>query len=172
LLFLFAFLLANPAQSQGGHPPPPKFEEYPVAESWTQSPAPLKLSTPSERMFKTQLSNAAKEPPNFAGHYRIVFWGCGSMCGAGALIDLQTGAVFQPPSAKPNAKGWDRWIMSGALADGSRVEFHPDSRLVVVRAGLKFSERLQKNVPDEDYFVWDGASFQRVLHVSGRQAGQ
>ena len=34
-------------------------------------------------MFRTQLINAAKEPPDFAGHYRFALWGCGSIAAPG-----------------------------------------------------------------------------------------
>lgn len=120
-------------------------------------------------MFRTNLTNAAKEPPNFAGHYRFTFWGCGTSCGAGALIDLQTGEVFPPPLGA-HGNGWDRWIMSPAFIDGAGVDFRPESRLVIVRSGINYSERLQKNVPDVSYFVWEGSRFRQLLFVSGKQS--
>ncbi len=35
--------------------------------------------------------------PNFAGHYAIVRWGCGSPCDMIAIVDLKNGRVFPPP---------------------------------------------------------------------------
>lgn len=35
--------------------------------------------------------------PNFAGHYVIVTWGCGSPCMMAAIVDLRSGRVFPPP---------------------------------------------------------------------------
>jgi hypothetical protein len=151
---------------------PPHFEDFPVSEKWNQSPAPLKLMTRSERMFQTQLTNAAKEPPNFAGHYRITYWGCGSNCSAGALVDLQTGGVFPPPLSKSSGSGWERWIMCTACFDGADDEFHPDSRLMIVRCGLNYSERLQKNVPDTYYFLWERDGFRQLLFMSGKTSGK
>jgi hypothetical protein len=145
---------------------PPRFEDYPVTEIWNQPPAALKLQTPSERMFETRLKDAAKEPPNFSGHYRVVFWGCGSNCSAGALVDLQAGTVFPLPLAKPNMAGWDRWIFCPALFEGANDEFHINSRLMVMRCGLNFSERLRKNLPDTYYFLWEQDHFRQLLHVS------
>src|ERR1022692_4187763 len=86
----------------------PRFEDYSSLKAWHGPAAPIKLVTRSERMFRTRLTEAAKEPPNFAGHYRITYWGCGSVCGAGALIDLETGNVCPPPLGG-NGEGWDRW---------------------------------------------------------------
>src|ERR1022692_1686644 len=48
----------------------PRFDDFPAAENWDHQPGSLKLTTASERMFRTNLRNAAKEAPNFAGHYR------------------------------------------------------------------------------------------------------
>ena len=127
---------------------PPRFEDFPVTENWNPPPAPLKLTTRSERMFRTQLTNAQKEPPNFAGHYRMPYWGCGSVCAAAALVDLKTGDVIQPPLATPNATRWDRWIMCAASFEGTGDDFQVNSHLMIVRCGMNYSERLQKNIPD------------------------
>jgi hypothetical protein len=35
--------------------------------------------------------------PNFAGHYVIVTWGCGSPCLMAAIVDEKNGRVFPPP---------------------------------------------------------------------------
>ncbi len=150
---------------------PPHFEDFPVSENWKQPPAPLKLRTRSERMFQTQLTNAAKEPANFAGHYRITYWGCGSNCSASALVDLQTGGLFPPPLSKSGGIGWERWIMCTACFDGAD-EFHRDSRLMIVRCGLNDSERLQKNTPDTYSFLWDRDEFRQLLFISGKMSGK
>ncbi|HYL74543.1 MAG TPA: hypothetical protein VEU96_10080 [Bryobacteraceae bacterium] len=165
---LFAFpqpAASTPASAKQS----PVFENYPVSELWHGTTAPLKLSTRSERMFRTNLTNATKEPPNFASHYRFTFWGCGSLCGAGAVVDLQSGLVYPPP-LEANGNGWEHWIISPAFFDGSGVDFRPDSRLVIVRAGINYSERLQKNVPDVYYFVWEGTRFRQIFFVSGKQS--
>jgi hypothetical protein len=168
------------AQTPGSQPPQtvkfyntytPRFEDFPLSEHWSQSPTPLKLVTRSERMFRTQFANAAKEPPNFAGHYRIAYWGCGSNCSAAALVDLRTGEVFPPPLSNSNGTGWERWIMCTASFDGANDEFHLDSRLMIVRCGMNYSERLQKNIPDTYYFLWERNGFQQLLHISGKAPG-
>jgi hypothetical protein len=68
-----------------GNKHPHYSEDFPDFEKWTQSPAALKLMIRSERMFQTGLANAAMEPPNFAGRYRITYWGCGPNCSARRL---------------------------------------------------------------------------------------
>jgi hypothetical protein len=169
---LLGLAFTVPASAQTLNSRFPRFEDYPVKEAWSGTASSPKLTTQSERMFSTKLTEAAKEPPNFARHYRVTYWGCGSNCAAGALIDLQTGSVAQLPLAKPSGTGWERWIECTACFDGANNEFHIDSRLMIVRCGLHFSERLQKNVPDMYYFLWEGNRFRRLLYVSGEAAGR
>ena len=149
---------------------PPRFEDFPVTEIWKQPSAALKLTNKSERMFRTQLTNAAKESADFAGHFAMAGWGCGSVCSAAALIDLKTGDVFQPPLATPNGIGWDRWIMCPGSFEGTGNEFQVESRLMIVRCGLNYSELLQKNIPDTCYFLWEGNGFRQLLCLSGKSA--
>jgi hypothetical protein len=111
---------------------PPRFEDYP-AELWNGVPAPVKLTTRSERMFVTRLTEAGKGPPDFAGRYRFAGWGCGSVCAAGAIVDLQTGLVFPPPLRSREKSGWDRWVFAGGPVQGPYVEYRRDSRLMIVR---------------------------------------
>jgi hypothetical protein len=35
-----------------------------------------------------------EEGPNFAGHYRVAVWGCGSSCAMFAVINLKSGKVI------------------------------------------------------------------------------
>ena len=169
---MLGFALAATTWAQTRDARRPRFEDYPVKEVWQGVPANLRLTTRSERMFRTNLTTAAKEPPNFAGHYRLTYWGCGSFCSAGAVIDLRTGVVFPPPLATPNGTGWERWIMGTASFEGANDEFHIDSRLLIFRCGQNYSERLQKNIPDTYYFLWEGDQFRQILFVSGKASAK
>lgn len=139
----------------------PQFADYLVTEIWRGRAIPLRLRTKSERMFRTQLTEASKEPPDFAGHYRFAGWGCGSVCGAGAIINLKTGSVYPPPLGG-KGEGWERWMSCTALLDGTGYEYHLNSRLMIVRCGWNFDEHGQ-NHPDVYYFLWKGNRF-RLLH--------
>jgi hypothetical protein len=146
----------------------PRFEDYPVPRSWDGKLAPLSLSLPSERMFKTRLTEAVSEPPNFADHFRFTSWGCGSNCAAGGFIDLQRGLVIPPPLTA-GTTGWDRWMYCWQAFEGAGVWTRPDSRLLIVRCGKTYIERLDDVVPDTYYFVWDGSRFQSVIRVRADQ---
>ena len=45
-------------------------------------------------MFRTVLRNGMKWGPNFAGHYAVVVWGCGTSCSSFAVVNLRTGQVI------------------------------------------------------------------------------
>ncbi len=144
----------------------PEFEDYPSPSDWHGPEAQLRLITPSERMFRTRLNEAIKQPPNFADHYRVAYWGCGSMCGAGAVIDLRTGDVYPPPLGG-KGKGWERWISCTALFQGTGDKFRVSSRLFVTRCGSNF-DKSGKNWPDVFYFLWEGNGFRELLHVRSK----
>ena len=73
----------------------PKFEDYPVIEVFRGTPAAPILATAEQRMYRTRIRNgvAAGAGPNFAGHYFVISWGCGSNCAMMAMVDARTGEV-------------------------------------------------------------------------------
>jgi hypothetical protein len=146
----------------------PRFHDYLVEETWQGPNAPVKLKTHAQRMFRTILTGASKERANFAGHYRFEIWGCGTECNAGALIDLQTGDVFPPPLAGKGS-GWEYWIISPSMFEASGIDFHANSRLMILRCGYE-RDRRGNNIPDVFYFVWDGQHFAEVLRDPARKS--
>jgi len=74
----------------------PKFEQYPASQDKLIKPAPVDLTDPKTRRFRTVLKSCAKNGPNFAGHYTVVGWGCGTSCVSFAIVDAKTGIVFFP----------------------------------------------------------------------------
>lgn len=164
LSFIFAsFPGIHPEKNRADLRPLPRFEDYPVREIWRGPAARPRLLTKSERMFRAQLTEAAKKPPNFAGHYRIAGWGCGAVCGAGAIINLKTGAVYPPPLGG-KGEGWERWMSCTALFDDHPYEYRLDSRLMIVRCGWNYDEQ-GRNHSDVFYFLWEGGRFKILLHI-------
>lgn len=114
-----AAALALGASALRAQAPPhalPAFEDYHVADAFTGSPAPVKTAESKlARTYRTRLRDAESKGPNFAGHYTLVSWGCGSSCQEWAVIDARTGHVFDS--------------MLQTTVGG---EFRADSRLVLV----------------------------------------
>jgi hypothetical protein len=84
----------------------PKFEDYPVEEIFQGVPVPIDLaSAPKVTIaspgavadFETRLIESAKQGPNFAGHYTVVEWGCGTACQNHMIVDAITGKVYSLP---------------------------------------------------------------------------
>jgi hypothetical protein len=89
---------------------PPRFEDYPVTESFGGPSADPVISTPEERNYRTKIREGVtkgygvagpdgkeRPGPNFAGHHYVVTWGCGSPCLMAAIVDGRTGRVIPPP---------------------------------------------------------------------------
>ena len=62
--------------------------------------------------------------------------------------------------------------MGTAFFEGAGVDFRLDSRLVVVKGGINYSEALKANVPDVYYFIWEEGRFRQLLYVSGKWPGR
>jgi hypothetical protein len=91
LIVIFLLALASEVFSQDRLP---HFKDYPVSEAYTGTNAPLVLKRGDDKMFRTRLREASREKPNFAGHYILTAWGCGTSCLMGAVIDAKTGRVY------------------------------------------------------------------------------
>lgn len=100
----------------------PKFKDYSVTTIYRGKNAPLILNRDT-RTFKTRLREALKGKPNFAGHYIVTSWGCGTGCQVGAVIDARNGKVYWFPfSVGQNYEVDD---------DYRPVEFRLDSKLII-----------------------------------------
>jgi len=109
--------------------PPTEFPDFPAnAPPLVGEPAAPILDTPQARRYRTRLREGAAEGPNFNGHFRIVWWGCGTNCLEWAFVDLTTGEVTMVPldpvpcfHPRIDDAGRPHWVESSA-----------DSRLFIV----------------------------------------
>jgi len=73
----------------------PTFEFLPSAREGEFPYAKLDLSSnPIAKTYRTVLRQELAKGPNYAGHYRVAIWGCGSSCAMFAVINLKTGQVI------------------------------------------------------------------------------
>ena len=105
ILFIFiSFQLALSAVSISiaSDQKPPSPDEYRVTELFQGKPAPVDLNShPKASLFRTRLREGARTGPNFAGHFTIVEWGCGSSCLSLALVESSSGKVIFPDEISP-----------------------------------------------------------------------
>ncbi|MEJ7575951.1 MAG: hypothetical protein WKF74_02980 [Pyrinomonadaceae bacterium] len=104
-------------------------------------PARVNLrSHPKARMFRTRLRETAKQGANFAGHYAVGRWGCGTECIRIGIVNLRTGQAYVSP-------------FYASVGVVTRV----DSRLLVVAPAEQIKEQYGDDAPDylhPRYFVW------------------
>ncbi|MBO2009289.1 hypothetical protein [Hymenobacter negativus] len=90
---LFASVISSAAFGQTAHTP--QFKEYPVSERYDGPQAAPQLTPGTTAWyFRTRIREAARQKPNFAGHYVLAVWGCGAECLSSAIIDVKTGRVY------------------------------------------------------------------------------
>lgn len=100
------------------------------------------------------LREGAKAGPNFAGHYTIVSWGCGTACIEVAIVDATNGHVFFPAQLQP--------LAYQAVTDSTPdMQYQIGSRLLIV-AGSPMDREDNIGI---HYFTWNGRALREVLYV-------
>jgi hypothetical protein len=155
----------------------PRFEDYPVGQIFKGTPAAPILDTHEKRLYRTRIregvakglgvSRDGKEDQpgaNFAGHYVIVEWQCGSPCGMMAMVDAVSGKVYDLPLSKdlrlPDIMPGDpgqcpQW-------EYAMLEFRQNSRLMTVAAN---PDPLKEKGNYKHYFLWENERWRLVRRV-------
>ena len=130
-------------------PRQPDFARYPVAERFRGTPAAPDLSSAADaRRFRTVLRSGARSGPNFAGHYTVVTWGCGTSCQSHAIVDARSGKVTFIPF--PTTLG---------------LAYRLDSRLLVVDPSTECIPADEWGPEFSVWLVWTGTELQTVDSV-------
>ncbi len=145
------------------------FTDYKVAEEWAAAPAKLRLENRSDRMFRSQFLWALRRRPNFAGHYRVATWGCGTQCMAGGIVDLATGQLHPLPGSL-GTTGWEKWMfcvsLFGDSAIAKAVKTRVDSRLLIIRCA-DATGRDDGSYEHTSYFAFEDNTFRKVAESTG-----
>ena len=138
VLLLIVGLLYTKNTSHSVEVTTPQFEKYPVADVYRGQPAEVDFdSYPGSETFRTAILSGVSEGVNFAGHYTVVTWGCGTSCQNSAIVDVETGNI----------------VVYGIVSTYG-VLFQPDSRLLVVNPKINVPEALlgdMKEYPGEHF---------------------
>ncbi|HEX8920145.1 MAG TPA: hypothetical protein VF766_01625 [Pyrinomonadaceae bacterium] len=135
----------------------PTFTQYAAK---VEKPRNVRVNLKSHKdanMFRTNLRNAAKEGVNFAGHFILTTWGCGTNCSQSAIIDARNGRVFFPRELEGAGFGFCE------LPDDTEpIVSQADSRLLILN-GFKGGDLNLKNAPCGIYYLeWTGTNFKQV----------
>jgi hypothetical protein len=148
----------------------PRFEQYPAASYTGRNAAPDLRTEPRSRRYRTVLNEWSKEAPNFAGHYILATWGCGTGCAQIAIIDARTGKIFHPAGLQVNsiANVDDQLLTGGGTSrlsnDFGALQYRVESRLLVV-IGAPNDDLNNRGI---SYFVWENDRLRRLRFVPKR----
>jgi hypothetical protein len=142
----------------------PTFASYRVAIPQAFDAPKLDLrSNPTARMYRTVLRGEVARGPNFAGHYRVAVWGCGSSCSMFAVLNLNTGRVITPERFSYTSGLYlgvdNQKVFPESQKDYGLLAFTKDSRLLVVLGDLDEDESREGAF----YFVLDHERL-RLIH--------
>lgn len=126
---------------------PPRFEDFPAGRIYKGTPAQVDLSSSFARGYRTRLRAGVRQGPNFAGHYTVVSWGCGSNCESIAIVDALTGRVYD------------------GIGDARGASFKINSSLMIAdpapHEGIGYEDDPVDKFPIR-YYVWEDHEFKRI----------
>ncbi len=112
-------------------PPRPAFRDYRVGNLYRGEPA-APIITGEFRGIRTRIREGATSDVEFAGHYTIPRWGCGTSCNGFVIVDSKSGKVYDGFGV---AGLPFRWVEERGGEDVfPRMEFYPYSRLLKINA--------------------------------------
>jgi hypothetical protein len=138
------------------------FGDFPAVTIFGGTPAPPQLRTAGQRLFRARIREAAQEGPNFAGHYTIAEWGCGTSCDSVAVVDARTGTVFGGPFGQ---------LPKALLYYGRALKYDRDANGNYVHDALsyKLNSRLliARGCPNDadcgiHFYEWNGFEFKTL----------
>jgi hypothetical protein len=137
---------------------PPAFADYPASVRHSTGFAKPRLTSADGKRYRTAIREGAAAGPNFAGHYAVVSWGCGSSCNDGAIVDMRSGSVTFDSRIRD--------VYTGHVGDFNGAGVHLDSRLLVIE-GMPQEDESRDGVT---YFEWTGSRLKLIRFVPRIQA--
>lgn len=150
-----------------------RFEDYPVKKIYTGVPAAPKITTPSQRRYRTVIRQGVAKGwgverddkdqpgPNFAGRMIVVQWSAGSPGMMMAMVDATTGEVYLPPLGMNETFALPFLVLGESVGGNPRLTFRRDSRLMVVRTTPDYFKKHHQAY--DHYFFWEDSRW-RLLH--------
>ena len=124
-----------------------QLDDYAVDTSFAGPIPPLNFERDADaKRFVTAIRSGIAEGPNFAGHFALVTWGCGTDCQSYVIVDLSDGTAL------------DDSALDFSCHD---VSYKRTSRLVVMTPADTASGRVCSS-HDTIRLAWTGAKFDTV----------
>ena len=118
----------------------PQYADFAVAPETISRPAPLKRNSAFARKYRTRLGEGLRNlSVNFAGHYVMITWSCGSTCLDGGMVDARNGEAAALPFLLDSFGGSEIDIADPLL-------FRTDSRLVIMLGMLREEDQMPREI--------------------------
>jgi hypothetical protein len=149
--------------STGNGSPPPSFDKFlvPAPELFKGNPASPHLKTPGQRRFRTMIRQTAAKGANFAGHFALAEWGCGTACVQAAIVDVQSGEVYDGPFGLLPGSAF--YFGTGDDEVEVGMSYHLDSRLLIAAGCPNFQKC------GTYFYEWIGSEFKLLRRVPMKQ---
>jgi len=104
-------------------------------------------SNEDAKMFRTRITEGCEDGINFAGFYTLIYWGCGTSCQYGVIVNRKTGEIFdgyQSSLGSEFKKDSESIIMNSDIIEG-------DSQYIPLYQFKDFDLKVWKNTTFKDY---------------------
>jgi hypothetical protein len=132
----------------------PRFEDYPVKSQAERGPAASiyrARDISSAKEYAQKAREAAKEGPNFAGHYAIVTSSCGMKCIDLSVVNVRTGKTYGVPFGaigdSPCSKGSEEF-------PEIEIDYRLDSRLLIVKGHFETYADREDGGCSTRFYLW------------------
>lgn len=156
----------------------PTFAQYKTAVKKIRSINVDLTSHKNARMFRTNLRNAAKGGVNFAGHFILTGWGCGTNCSQWAIIDARNGHVYFPNEFEGVGFGFCDLPENAMPSDAPKelpddasgpLYYKAGSRLVVLTGFTGGGLDNRRAKCGNYFFEWTGTKLRQLKLVPGKR---
>ena len=147
----------------------PTFSQYPARVEKARAKAIDFKHSYGAGTFRTRLNNGLREGVNFAGHYIVVGWGCGTGCISGAVIDARNGRVYFPNAFHDIGVWYDD---NGYTPEP--VKYKKNSRLFVISgiSGDQEERSDDNNIWGDYYYEWKGDGLNLIRFVPRKRTNE
>ena len=133
----------------------PRYADFAVTPETLPTRPALKRNNRFSRKYRTRLGEGLRDlPVNFAGHFVMVTWGCGTTCLDGGMVDARTGQATALPFLLDSFASLEVDIADPLL-------YRADSRLVVMLGML----REEDAIPRQYFYQWTHGRLKPLCHA-------
>jgi hypothetical protein len=137
----------------------PRFEDFSVPTPLPFHQGPTGVAN-HVADFEKEILEVAKKGPDFAGHFVIEQFTCGSVCTNFVIVNVTTSEVFHNDFNVANSFCGNK--------PGAQLMYRPDSKLLIVNGAIELVSRTKGFIDGpcgHFYFVWDGRSLKQIHSV-------